>query len=243
MCEIYSACRDALFSRQDLRGDIFRSASCPGRRGRRRTFCHMQRHARTGYWILQLVCLLLLLLLGHLFLCACGGRFACFSGHLFLCTRCFRLTGLFLCTCGSRSLRLSRRFLLGGQFGVGIAQPAPALCFSAATFPSHIDPVMDAGESPHIFRQQSQSHLQAARVHRPLRHNYFLAVSTFLVLGSLIETSQAFRNCGIFTERRFRLRRRRAQCLPDPASRLSFSFLVIPLTHQKREWLRTKPFA
>ena len=93
MCEIYSACRDALFPRQDLRGDIFRSASCPGRRGRRRTFCHMQRHARTGYWILQLVCLLLLL--GHLFLCACGGRFACFSGHLFLCTRCFRLTGLF----------------------------------------------------------------------------------------------------------------------------------------------------
>ena len=64
MCEIYSACRDALFSRQDLRGDIFRSASCPGRRGRRRTFCHMQRHARSGYWILQLVCLLLL---GHLF--------------------------------------------------------------------------------------------------------------------------------------------------------------------------------
>ena len=50
-------------------------------------------------------------------------------------------------------------------------------------------------------------------------------------------------NCGIFTERRFRLRRRRAQCLPDPASRLSFSFLVTPLTHQKREWLRTKPFA
>ena len=242
MCEIYSACRDALFSRQDLRGDIFRSASCPGRRGRRRKFCHMQRHARTGYWILQLVCLLLLL--GHLFLCACGGRFACFSGHLFLCTRCFRLTGLFLCTCGSRSLRLSRRFLLGGQFGVGIAQPAPALCFSAATSQ------VTSTQSLTLANRHTSSVSKANLTFRQHESVDPCAITTFWQSGhfwywarSSKRARRSETNCGIFTERRFRLRRRRAQCLPDPASRLSFSFLVTPLTHQKREWLRTKPFA
>ena len=92
MCEIYSACRDALFSRQDLRGDIFRSASCPGRRGRRRTFCHMQRHARSGYWILQLVCLLLL---GHLFFAPAVADLLVFPASSFFAPDVFVLLAFF----------------------------------------------------------------------------------------------------------------------------------------------------